>query len=246
MEKHPEVKRLSDCKKYVKEYLEDCQRRGLSAASLKTYAHSLACAFACDVSDFGFKIPKVSRDNITRTRTAPKAKDFTGKTKDIHRFAAATGARRGGLIGLKTDCLREGADGHLYIHLREKGGKVRWARVLAGEEDFVRSVIKEAEARNAKRGDGCKKVFPDKIIPKKEALHQHRHEYACRLYDEIIHNGEHEIADRGMYYCRGSRKGEVFNRTALAIVSLNLGHGQPYELPHQVRRVGVVVNHYLW
>lgn len=244
--KHPEVRRLRDCKQYVKEYLEDCQNRGLSASTIKTYAHSLACAFGCNVSDFDFMIPRVRRDNIKRTRKAPKAEDFSEKTKDIHRFAVATGARRGGLNKLTTDCLREGADGRLYIYLDEKGGKKRWARVLAGEEDFVRSVIREAEERNYKRGDGCKKVFPDRMVPKNEPLHQHRHEYAHRLYDEVMRNGEHEIADRGMYYCRGSRKGEVFNRTALAIVSFNLGHGQPDEIPHEVRRVGVVVNNYLW
>ncbi len=241
-----EVGHFEDAKKYVSEYLQYCRDKELSAATIKTYAHAIACAYHCNVAEFGFQIPTVSRDDIKRTRNAPCAAKVSGKTKTIHEFAAATGARRGGLLSLTTDCLREGKDGHLEIFLDEKGGKTRWARVLDDKADFVRSVVEEAKRRNALRGDGCKRVFPKKSVPKKEALHQHRHEYARALYDEIQRLGENKIADRGLYRCRGSRYGDVFDRTTLAIVSYNLGHGQPDELPHEVKRVGVVVNNYLY
>ena len=37
------------------------------------------------------------------------------------------------------------------------------------------------------------------------------------------------------YYCRGDRKGEVFDRAAMRITSNALGHG----------RIGVIAGHYL-
>jgi len=60
-----------------------------------------------------------------------------------------------------------------------------------------------------------------------------------------MHNQEHIIIDRGLYRCRGERYGEVYDRTALAIVSHNLGHGQPDEEPHLVERVDAVVLNYM-
>ena len=242
---HSEVRCLDDAKKYVGEYLESCKDKGLSPATVKTYAHALACAYHCNVSDFEVEIPRVSRDDIKRTRNVDSS-SFSPETQDIHDFASATGARREGLRNLRTDCLRETDSGNLEIYLDEKGGKARWARVVAGKKEFVRSIVNAAKERNFLRGDGCMKVFPDNVIPSKEALHQHRHEYAKSLYDEVMRSGEYKIADRPLYRCRGSRLGQVFNRTALAIVSLNLGHGQPGELPHEVKRVGVVVNNYLY
>lgn len=245
LREHPEVRTLDDAKKYVGEFLLDNIERGLSANTVHTRAYALASAFKCDVKEFGVDLPPRKSSEAKRNRNAPPIEDFRKETQYIHRFTVATGARRCELKKLTVDCLKE-ENGKLLIFLDGKGGKKRWARVLEHERDFVRSVIESAKHSNYLRSDGCKKVFPDRLIPEKEPLHQHRKDYAHLLYDEVLRNGEHLIVDRGLYRCRGKNYGKVYNRTALSIVSKNLGHGQDHELPHEVKRVGVVVNHYMW
>ena len=246
MIKHPEVRSLEQAKKYVSEYLTDNINRGLSPHTVHTRAYSLACIFKCDVKNFGVDLPARKSSEAKRTRNAPKIEGFRSDKQYIHRFAVATGARRGGLENLRVDDLIVDCNGHLLIYLDEKGGKKRWARVLEHEREFVLSVIEDAKKNNALRADGCKKVFPDSVIPEDEPLHQHRRDYAKALYEEVTNLSEHKIVDRGLYRCRGERYGQVYDRTALAIVSFNLGHGQPDDLPHEVERVGVVVLHYFW
>ena len=220
--------------------------RGLAASTVHTRAYALACVFDCDVKDFGVDLPERKSADYKRNRNAPEIDKFRPETQYIHRFAAATGARLGGLQELTVDCLKTDENGRLLIRLKEKGGKERWARVLEHERKFVMSVVEDARRCNEPRSDGCKKVFPDHLIPKKEPLHQHRREYAKALYGEVIRNKEHLIADRGLYRCRGKRYGEVYDRTALAIVSHNLGHGQTGTPPHLIKRVDVVVLNYMW
>jgi len=244
-EMHPNVRTLEQTRKYVTEYLQDNIARNLSASTVHTRAYALACVFNCDVKEFCVDLPDRKSADNKRTRNAPQIHEFREETQYIHRFAAATGARRGGLQRLTTDCLKVDDNGRLLIHLQEKGGKERWARVLERDRDYVISVIEAAKERNELRRDHCKKVFPDRIIPTREPLHQHRREYARQLYDEVMHNQEHLIVDRGLYHCRGKRYGEVYDRTALAIVSYNLGHGQPDVEPHLIERVDVVVLNYM-
>lgn len=247
LEKHTKVKNLNQAKEYVAEHLHELIALGRTPFTVHTRAFALASIYQCDVNDFGVELPKRLSKDFMRTRNAPDISEFKEETRYIHKFAEYTGARRGGLERLTTDCLSRDSDGRLLIRLHEKGGKIRLARVAGGKvgEKYVTDVIEKAKERNSMRGDGCKKVFPDNMIPEYEPLHQHRRTYAKTLYKEVIKSGEHKIADRGLYRCRRERYGEVYDRTALAIVSYNLGHGQPHELPHEVERVGVVVTNYL-
>ena len=133
-------------KQYVRNYLKDNIERGLSPWTLHTRAFALASAFRCDIKEFGVDLPKRERRVITRSRYHTKTDEQTksDKYERIREFARATGARRGGLIKLRANDLREREGGGLEIHLLEKGGKHRWARVNPNREGVVREYFDRA------------------------------------------------------------------------------------------------------
>lgn len=81
-------------------------------------------------------------------------------------------ARRGGLQKLRANDLRERVGGGLDIHLLEKGGKHRWARVNPNSEAIVRECFERAK----KRGKNAL-LFPDGISNRVD-IHACRAEYA--------------------------------------------------------------------
>lgn len=145
-------------------------------------------------------------------------------------FVRATGARRGGLIHLTKEDLREREDGQLEIHLKEKNGMERWARVDPTREEFVKEIFKE------KRGieiNGEVRLFNKEEINCCQELHSCRTEYAVKMYSLFEKEG---YANNQIYYCRKDMKGLSFDKGILKKVSENLGH----------HRLDVVVSHYLY
>lgn len=80
--------------------------------------------------------------------------------------------RQGGLQKLRANDLRERVGGGLDIHLLEKGGKHRWARVNPNSEAIVREYFERAK----KRGKNAL-LFPDGISNRVD-IHACRAEYA--------------------------------------------------------------------
>ena len=147
-------------------------------------------------------------------------------------IARACGARRGGILGLTAEDLIV-RDGHLYVHLREKGGKEREAIVLPRYETAVLEIFSKY-ARNPKAAEtGSKqRLFSRAALPKDMPLHYLRAQYAQDLYRYYEARGE---ASGRVYHCRAERKGKTYDKGVLMAVSHNLGHS----------RCDVVVSHYL-
>lgn len=111
---------------------------------------------------------------------------------------------------------------YLHITSGSKGGRERYAPII-GDKDLVIRLCKQAE-------DG--KVFEK--IPSGADIHSYRRDYATAIYQQHARPLE-QLTAKEKYYCRGDRKGEVFDRAAMRITSNALGHG----------RIAVIAGHYL-
>ena len=111
---------------------------------------------------------------------------------------------------------------YLYISSGSKGGRERYAPII-GDKDLVICLCKQA-------GDG--KVFEK--VPSGADIHSYRRDYATAIYWQHARPLE-QLTAKEKYYCRGDRKGEVFDRAAMRIASNALGHG----------RIAVIAGHYL-
>ena len=111
---------------------------------------------------------------------------------------------------------------YLYISSGSKGGRERYAPII-GDKDLVIRLCKQAE-------DG--KVLEK--IPSGADIHSYRRDYATAIYQQHARPLE-QLTAKEKYYCRGDRKGEVFDRAAMRIASTALGHG----------RIAVIAGHYL-
>jgi hypothetical protein len=222
-------KSTKSAKQYVHNYIKRDIERGLSPWTIHTRAFALASAFRCPVSDFGVDLPKRERRLITRSRLHTRSDEQTTALKydRLRQFARATGARRGGLEKLRANDLREREGGGLEIHLLEKGGKHRWARVNPHSEAIVREYFDLAR----ERGEDAL-VFPKGTLSNRVDIHACRGEYARDMYQ--IYESENR-GNGNLYKCRNERKGDVYDKGILMLVSKDLGHS----------RCDVVVNHYM-
>lgn len=184
---------------------------------------------------FDQHLPTRHRADIKRGRqmSASDARHHTPEQQAVRTIARACGARRGGILGLTEEDLLA-RDGHLYVHLCEKGGKEREAIVLPQYENAVKEIfIAYAQNPLAAVTGGKKRLFSRSALPKDMPLHYLRAQYAQDLYRYYEAQG---AATGRLYHCRVDRKGQSFDKGVLMAVSQNLGHS----------RCDVVVSHYLY
>lgn len=227
---------ISDCREHLRDYYEDMLSRGLSAWTIHTRVYALCAVYGEDYQHlFGVdQLPRRSRADCFRGRTesATDSRFCAQHHNDARTLSRACGARRGGLLALTPQDLIERPDG-LYIHLDEKGGKERLAPVLPEYEATVRDIFARYAAKGVVTG-GKQRLLPRKAMPENMALHRYRAQYARSLYAKYEAEGR---ASGRLYHCRADRKGQVYDKGILSLVSLALGHGK--------ERYGVVVSHYL-
>lgn len=223
------AKDARSAKQYVHKYLKELISKGYSAATIKKYAHALARAYACEVSDFGVELPKRKRADITRSRHEVKSDArFKGERYEkVREFARGVGARNDGLRKLRACDIRVRERGGYEVFLDEKGGKTRWARVLPDFEDIVLECFAEARSR----GENAP-LFERGELDHHVDVHACRAEYARMAYEQYEREG---YATGQLYRCRNERYGEVYDKGVLIEVSRDLGHN----------RCDVVVNHYM-
>ena len=242
-------------KGYAREYIQHLIDSGQKPSSIHQSASAIAKLYRChswEIHDS--KPPRISSD-FTRGRnyTVDDFRRDHEKHEALTDICIATGVREGSLRTLRPESFTEDSDGKLYLPLdgkinNTKGGKSFTIPVLGCMEGKVRDII-----GNMKPGE---LLFP--TIPSNFHPHNIRSLYGEELYHQFsraiedipaserillkcpkIDNsrpGQLRIDAPAIYKRR--HDGRLFDRRALMLVALALGHG--------VDRVDVVVHSYLW
>lgn len=216
-------KTIEQCKEYASEWMKT--REHLSVYTQKMEASALVKLYGCTLEELNIHTAARQRKDITRSRnTVKRDRHFSESNHaELVAFCRATGLRRAELQALRGTALYQDSSGY-YLHITSgsKGGRERYAPII-GDKDLVIRLCKRAE-------DG--KVFEK--IPSGADIHSYRRDYATAIYQQHARPLE-QLTAKEKYYCRGDRKGEVFDRAAMRIASNALGHG----------RIEVIAGHYL-
>lgn len=216
-------KTIEQCKVYASEWMKT--RENLSVYTQKMEASALVKLYGCTLEELNIHTAARQRKDITRSRnTVKRDRHFSESNHaELVAFCRATGLRRAELKALHGTALYQDRSGY-YLHITSgsKGGRERYAPII-GDKDLVIRLCKQA-------GDG--KVFEK--IPSGADIHSYRRDYATAIYQQYARPLE-QLTAKEKYYCRGDRKGEVFDRAAMRIASNALGHG----------RIEVIAGHYL-
>lgn len=216
-------KTIEQCKAYASEWMKT--REHLSVYTQKMEASALVKLYGCTLEELNIHTAARQRKNITRSRnTVKRDRHFSESNHaELVALCRATGLRRAELKALRGTALYQDRSGY-YLHITSgsKGGRERYAPII-GDKDLVIRLCKQA---------GVGKVFEK--IPSGADIHSYRRDYATAIYQQYARPLE-QLTAKEKYYCRGDRKGEVFDRAAMRIASNALGHG----------RIEVIAGHYL-
>lgn len=215
---------LDEALQYVGEFLE-LRKQTMSAWTVRAEAAGIAKLFQCGMHDFGVDLPVRSRDDITQHREDRWAGHFSPeKNKEMIAFAKASGLRRHELEAVTPDDVWE-EDGQTYVFVKSgKGGKARTVPCLNSDPLRI--------AQNATT-EGKSLIFDH--VHSHAPIHQLRADFARTAYTNIARPLE-EIPLKERYICRGSKKGIIYDKIALALVSKALGH----------ERLDVIADNYLY
>ena len=224
------VKTLDECRPYVNDFLQRSIDSGKSSYTVKLQSSALAKLYDCSGSDSFIATPARCREQIKRSRgSAVRDAHFSeARNKALVDFCCSTGTRRHELAALTGDCLQQDEQGNYHIFIKSgKGGRPRLAPVV-GTKPQVQNVVTLCN----RAGEG--KVFPK--IHNGADIHHFRAIYAERVYKSQARPVV-TLQSSERYYCRGSKKGIVYDRQALMATSRALGHNN---------RASTVASHYLY
>lgn len=220
-------KTLSQCEKYVNEYLQKLIDENKSAYTIKTTSAALAKLYNCSTTDF-IETPKRHRENIKRSReTTVRDKHFSVKNNaELINFCQCTGLRRAELKQLRGSDLIE-KDGKFYVNVTRatKGGRDRLTEIF-GTKEQIESVV------NRMRAAGDNKVWAK--VSSNADIHGYRSEYCTRVYNAYARDLK-TLDRKEIYYCKSDLAGTWYDKKAMLIASQNLGHN----------RINVIASNYL-
>lgn len=219
---------LEECQPYAGKWISARISQGLSPYTLKLEAAALTKLYGRSAEDLQLPpTPERRRQDITRSRNdVVRDKHFSvSENAPLITFCQNTGLRRRELAELRyKDIMYE--YGQMDIFVRNgKGGKQRIVPVL--DPDEVLRLRPDLLS-----GDPEARVW-DKIHSGAD-IHGYRADYATTLYKRLERPLD-TLKRTQKYYCRGDRKGTVFDRAAMLQVSRALGHN----------RIDVIAGHYL-
>jgi len=208
---------------YVREEYID---KGKSPWTCSTVLQALCKALGVRSTEVPVELPKRQRSQITRSRHAvERDRHINYEREDVKTtlaFCRAFGFRNNKELKKleKSDFYEK--DGKLFCHIESgKGGKPREVECYATKED--KTLIRKTLAMK----DKALGLY----VPSGLDVHSMRAQFAARVYNIHVRN---PIPQNDRYVCRGDKKGQVYDRQALKIVSLLLGHN----------RLSVVVDNY--
>ena len=215
---------LDDLRQCVPEYLEREIDRGLSAWTVRTEAAAISKLYQVPTTSWGVELPSRMRENITRSRGAAARDAHFSETQnaDLVAFLRGTGLRRSEAESVTPCNIHISPQGVSVAVYGGKGGKDRLVTVTEAARSLVAGMA----------GPGTAPIWGK--IESSCDVHSYRREYAAARYEELARDIS-TLTPSEKYICRGSRRGEVYDRAALAEVSQDLGHN----------RLEVVVTNYL-
>lgn len=226
--------KLEKLEQYAGEYLDDCERRGLSKYTIATRRAALSKLFGEQI-----KHTTITRgEKITRSRLdVANDRYFSEKNNaDLVLIAKATGGRRSDILKITPESFFIDDNGVMWCKIKQsKGGKDRIAPVLQQYRADVADLIARSKPNTP-------------IIPKishHADIHAYRREYAQSLYRSVCQDRllqgqllaqlppRTENVSGDTYHGRGN--GFSGNRDDIYVISQALGHN----------RLSVSVRHYL-
>lgn len=221
-------------KEHAIEYLKEKVGEGKSAWSVQLYKSAINKVWGFDLKRQDANIPYRKREAISRSRfdVANDKKFNKEKHSDEIAFALACGCRREGLQTVRfCDVYKVGNE--YYVHLHEKGGKNREARILDEYKDFIAKFVNTTS----------EKIFG--TITKKIDIHSLRAAYATKMYKQLleargyIYKADYKL-DKHTYDkdekfnnkgCQGiatyiCKDGRVLNKHVMLALSRYLGHNR--------------------
>lgn len=210
----------------VQSYIESLKSENKSAWTVRTAASAIAKALDIRTEDLNIKLPTRHRADIKRSREAVERDRHINPEhyKLLYTFERCFGLRKDKELSQieAKDFVFDNND--IYVTVKGKGGKIRTVKAYGSTQEI--NLIKRHIILNQ-----TGKLFHK--IPSGFDAHSLRGEYAARVYHAHARNLK-QLSSNEIYYCRGNKAGEHFDKKALAIVSRMLGHN----------RLDVVVNNY--
>ena len=227
-EAHKEAYTLSDARQYVDEYLLHLIELERSAYSITTAKAALAKVFQTEATQF-IDTPPRERANIKRSRgVAVRDSNISNKTETkLALFSSAVGLRRKEMMNIESkDLFFDNGKAYLNVTKGTKGGKARIVEICGTSEGETKMIVEWIQSREGK-------LFPK--LNTNYDNHYYRAVYAQRLYDRYKRE-EKDIPAKERYIMRKERAGEVYDKSAMKVVSENLGHN----------RISVIAQSYLY
>lgn len=227
-EAHKEAYTLADARQYVDEYLLHLIELERSAYSITTAKAALAKVFQTEATQF-IDTPPRERANIKRSRgVAVRDSNISNKTETkLALFSSAVGLRRKEMMSIESkDLFFDNGKAYLNVTKGTKGGKARIVEICGTSEGETKMIVEWIQSRNGK-------LFPK--LNTNYDNHYYRAVYAQRLYDRYKRE-EKDIPAKERYIMRKDRAGEVYDKSAMKVVSENLGHN----------RISVIAQSYLY
>lgn len=219
-------KTLYEAYPYVQEYINSRVVQGFSAWTIKTEASALAKMYGKTTSDWNLTTPERKRNDIRRSRLSCEHDNHISEENhiDIVTFCKGCGLRRHELEALFTENILIEGNQVLIEVVQGKGGKRRTVEVFEEYQDFIKAF----------HNDEKQQLVFEKV-PKNLDIHSFRAHFACEWYKQLARPLD-SLASNQKYYCKGDRKGVVYDRKAMLEVSKLLGHN----------RINVISSNYLW